>query len=57
MGAAYKAGTKLHRSALELQMNHWERLQAAIRGEAVDRPPISLWRHWPQIDQDPAPRE
>ena len=35
-------------------MNHWERLQAAIRGEAVDRPPISLWRHWPDIDQDPA---
>ena len=35
-------------------MNHWERLQAAIRGEAVDQPPISLWRHWPEIDQDPA---
>ena len=35
-------------------MNHWERLQAAIRGEAVDRPPISLWRHWPAFDQDPA---
>ena len=34
-------------------MNHWERLQAAIRGEALDHPPISLWRHWPEIDQDP----
>ena len=34
-------------------MNHWERMQAAIRGEAVDHPPISLWRHWPEIDQDP----
>ena len=35
-------------------MNHWERLQAAVAGEAVDRAPISLWRHWPEIDQDPA---
>jgi uroporphyrinogen decarboxylase len=34
-------------------MNHWDRLQAAIRGEATDRAPVSLWRHWPEIDQDP----
>ncbi len=30
-----------------------ERLQAAIRGEAVDRPPVALWRHFPVADQDP----
>lgn len=28
-----------------------ERLQAAFRGEAVDRPPVALWRHWPGDDQ------
>ena len=33
-------------------MNHWDRLAAAIRGESVDCAPISLWRHWPQCDQD-----
>jgi uroporphyrinogen decarboxylase len=27
-------------------MTHWERVRAALRGEAVDRPPISLWRHF-----------
>jgi uroporphyrinogen decarboxylase len=36
------------------EMTHWERVRAAIRGEEVDRPPISLWRHWPVDDQDPA---
>lgn len=34
-------------------MQHWDRLRAAIRGEAVDRPPISLWRHWPVEDETP----
>ena len=34
-------------------MTHWERIEAAIKGEAVDRPPISLWRHWP-IEDDTA---
>ena len=28
-----------------------DRVFAAIRGEAVDRPPIALWRHFPQHDQ------
>jgi uroporphyrinogen decarboxylase len=32
-------------------MNHWERLDAAIKGEAVDRVPVSLWRHWPGDDE------
>lgn len=30
-----------------------ERLLAAIRGEAVDRPPAALWRHLPVDDRDP----
>jgi uroporphyrinogen decarboxylase len=34
-------------------MNHWDRLQSAIRAQATDCPPISLWRHWPELDQDP----
>lgn len=34
-------------------MEKRERLQAAIRGEAVDRPPVALWRHFPIADQDP----
>jgi uroporphyrinogen decarboxylase len=35
------------------KMTHWERLLAAIAGQAVDRVPVSLWRHFPEIDQDP----
>jgi uroporphyrinogen decarboxylase len=35
------------------QMTHWERLTAAIAGQAVDRVPVSLWRHFPVIDIDP----
>ncbi len=35
-------------------MTHWERVRAALRGEEVDRPPISLWRHWPVDDESPA---
>ncbi|HKZ53868.1 MAG TPA: uroporphyrinogen decarboxylase family protein [Anaerolineales bacterium] len=31
-------------------MSHWERFRAALRGDAVDRVPISLWRHWPLED-------
>ncbi len=34
-------------------MNKHERLRAAIRGEAVDRPPVALWRHFPVDDQRP----
>ena len=34
-------------------MDHWQRVEAAIAGEAVDRPPIALWRHFPEDDQDP----
>jgi uroporphyrinogen decarboxylase len=38
-------------------MSNWskrKRLEAAIAGEAVDRLPAALWRHWPGDDQDAA---
>jgi len=35
-------------------MTHWERMAAALAGEAVDHVPVSLWRHFPIIDEDPA---
>lgn len=36
------------------EMTKRERLEAAIVGEAVDRVPVALWRHFPGDDQDPA---
>ncbi|GBD19809.1 hypothetical protein HRbin28_00243 [bacterium HR28] len=30
---------------------HWERVRGAIAGDAVDTPPVSLWRHFPEEDQ------
>ncbi len=33
---------------------HRERLQACLRGESTDRPPVALWRHFPVDDQTPA---
>ncbi len=32
-------------------MQKRERLERAIAGEDVDRPPVALWRHWPGDDQ------
>jgi uroporphyrinogen decarboxylase len=32
-------------------MNSNERVRAAIAGAAVDRPPVSVWRHFPEQDQ------
>ena len=32
---------------------HKERIQAAIEGELLDRPPVALWRHFPVDDQSP----
>ncbi len=32
-------------------MNKRDRLEATIAGEAVDRPAVALWRHWPGDDQ------
>jgi uroporphyrinogen decarboxylase len=34
-------------------MDKKQRIFAAIKGETVDRPPISFWRHFPEIDHDP----
>ena len=32
---------------------HKERIQACLKGETLDRPPVALWRHFPVDDQDP----
>lgn len=32
---------------------HKERIQACMRGEILDRPPVALWRHFPVDDQSP----
>jgi uroporphyrinogen decarboxylase len=32
-------------------MNKRERLEKTFAGEASDRPPVALWRHWPGDDQ------
>jgi len=32
-------------------MEKRERIQLALAGETVDRPPVALWRHWPGDDQ------
>lgn len=32
-------------------VDHWKRIEAAIEGRRADRPPIALWRHFPQDDQ------
>jgi uroporphyrinogen decarboxylase len=32
-------------------MSAWERVEAALAGQAVDRPPVSLWQHFPNRDQ------
>lgn len=34
-------------------MNHRQRMQACVSDSEVDRPPVSLWRHFPVDDQDP----
>ncbi len=32
-------------------MNHWQRVEAAMRGDPTDRVPVALWRHFPEDDQ------
>jgi len=34
-----------------MEMSTWERVEAALAGERVDRPPVSLWQHFPEQDQ------
>ncbi|MGD2207515.1 MAG: uroporphyrinogen decarboxylase family protein [Anaerolineae bacterium] len=36
-----------------IEMTKRERLEATLRGEPADRPPVALWRHFPGDDQDP----
>jgi uroporphyrinogen decarboxylase len=36
-----------------MKVSHRERLQAVLRGEAPDRVPVALWRHFPVDDQHP----
>jgi uroporphyrinogen decarboxylase len=36
-----------------MDMTRRERLEATIQGEAADRVPVALWRHFPGDDQDP----
>jgi uroporphyrinogen decarboxylase len=33
--------------------SHVDRMRACLAGEAVDRPPVALWRHFPVDDQTP----
>ncbi|MGO4154612.1 uroporphyrinogen decarboxylase family protein [Cupriavidus sp. YAF13] len=33
-------------------MNHWQRIEAALLGDATDRTPVALWRHFPEDDLD-----
>ena len=35
------------------QMTQWERIRAALRGDEVDRPPISAWRHFYRKENSP----
>ena len=37
-----------------MELTKRERLQACVRGRAVDRAPVALWRHWPVDDQTSA---
>lgn len=34
-------------------MNHFERIRAALNFEPVDRVPVNLWSHLPEVDQSP----
>ena len=35
------------------KIDHRTRLEACLSGEALDRPPVALWRHFPVDDQTP----
>ncbi len=34
-------------------ITHRERIQALLKGDILDRPPVALWRHFPVDDQTP----
>ena len=48
---SHEAGEGL--SLERIDMNKLERVRAALAGKPVDRVPISFWRHFPDIDEDP----
>jgi hypothetical protein len=36
-----------------MSLSHRERIEKTIEGQPVDRPAVSLWRHFPVDDQTP----
>jgi len=36
-----------------MNLSHRERIERTIQGAQVDRPAVSLWRHFPVDDQSP----
>lgn len=36
-----------------MELSHRERIERTISGQKIDRPAVSLWRHFPVDDQDP----
>ncbi len=34
-------------------MNHYERIKATLQQHPVDRVPVNLWAHMPEVDQNP----
>jgi uroporphyrinogen decarboxylase len=36
----------LQEASMTVQMTHWERVRAALNGDTLDRPPMSVWRHF-----------
>lgn len=45
-----KTGQGISSPANRASMTHRERVQAALKGAAVDRPPVSFWLHFPGED-------
>ncbi len=39
---------------MEIPLNHRERLETCLAGNAPDRVPVALWRHFPVDDQSPS---
>lgn len=43
---------RLHEKRMDMvEMSKWERVEAALAGEVVDAPPVSIWQHFPNRDQ------
>lgn len=50
-GTAGGPGSTDERDTTMQANDHWGRVERALAGEATDRPPIALWRHFPEDDQ------